>query len=135
MAFQELKQAFLDADILTNFNHRLPTIVETDASNQSIAGCILQFHNIENLQDNGKDLLQSSKPAGEWKTVDFHSKTLTSTQRNWPIHDKELWGIVSSLTHWRSWLAGLDQPFEVHTDHQGLKHFFTKQKLNSRQAE
>ena len=41
---------------------------------------------------------------------------------------------MSTLTHWRSWLAGLDDPFEVHPDHQGLKHFFTKQKLNSRQA-
>ena len=41
---------------------------------------------------------------------------------------------MASLWHWRSWLAGLDKPFEVHTDHQGLQYFFTKQKLNSRQA-
>ena len=66
--------------------------------------------------------------------MDFHSRTLNSVERNWPIHDKELWAIVSSLSHWRSWLAGADNAFEVHTDHQGLQYFFTKQKLNSRQA-
>lgn len=123
-AFEELKRAFLNTNILTNFDRRLPTIVETDASNQSIAACILQFHQTDMYAQN----------KGEWKTVDFHSRILDSTQRNWPIHDKELWAIVSALTHWRSWLAGLDNPFQVHTDHQGLQFFFTKQKLNSRQA-
>ena len=60
VAFQELKQLFLDADILSNFDRHLPTIVETDASNQLIAGCLLQLHD------------------KEWKTVDFHSKALDS---------------------------------------------------------
>ena len=64
--------------------------------------------------------------------MDCHAKTLSEQQRNWPIHDKELWAIVSSLTKWRSWLSGLQ--FDVHTDHQGLQYFQTKQKLNARQA-
>ena len=116
-AFQDLKQVFLTAGFLKDFDRRLPTHVETDPSNQSIAGCLLQKH-----QDD------------EWYTVDFHSRTLNSVERNCPIHDKELWAIVSSLTHWRSWLAGIDNAFEVNTDHQGLQYFFTKQKLNSCQA-
>ena len=40
---------------------------------------------------------------------------------------------MSSLTKWRSWLSGLPQ-FVIHTDHQGLQYFQTKQKLNARQA-
>ena len=35
---------------------------------------------------------------------------------------------------WRSWLSGLPQQFEIHTDHQALQYFQTKQKLNTRQA-
>lgn len=81
MAFDELKSAFLHADILTNFDHSLPTIVETDASNQSIAGCILQLHPATNEKANNKF---------RWRTVNFYSSSLNSTQRNWPIHDKEL---------------------------------------------
>ena len=48
------------------------------------------------------------------------------------MYDKELWAIVSSLAKWRSWLCG--HPVEVHTDHQGLQYFQTKQKLNARHA-
>ena len=116
-----MKQAFLNADFLTNVDRRLPTIIKTDASNQAIAGCLLQLH-------------KDTASKGQWKTVDFHSSALNANQRNWPIYDKELWGIVLSLNHWRSWLAGLDTVFKVHTDHQGLQYFFTKQRLNSHQA-
>ena len=118
-AFDELKQAFQEAPILAQFDRSLPTIVETDASNQAIAGVLSQAHTTPDVVT--------------WKLVDCHARTLTDQQRNWPIHDKELWAIVSSLTKWRSWLSGLPQ-FVIHTDHQGLQYFQTKQKLNARQA-
>ena len=54
IAFDEMKSAFLNADILTNFDRSLPTVVETDASNQSIAGCILQLHPATNEKVNDK---------------------------------------------------------------------------------
>ena len=37
-AFDNLKQAFQEAPILTQFEPKLPTLVETDASNQAISG-------------------------------------------------------------------------------------------------
>ena len=100
-------------------------LLETDASNQAMAGVLSQLHPADPEDP-------TSKP--EWKLVDCHVTTLKESQRNWPIHDKELWGIVSLILHWHSWLAGLPQPFVVHTDHQGLQYFQTKQRLNSRQA-
>ena len=57
---------------------------------------------------------------------------LPASQRNWPIHDKELWAIVDCFRRWRDWLVGVF--VNVYTDHQGLQYFNTKQKLNSRQA-
>ena len=118
-AFEDLKLAFQEAPILVQFDpNRLP-LLEIDASNQAILGVLSQVHS----DSTGKDI---------WKLIDCHAWTLTEQQRNWPIHDKELWAIVSSLAKWRSWLSV--HPVEVHTDQQGLQYFQTKQKLNARQA-
>ena len=120
-AFDELKWAFQEAPVLVQFDRSHPTLIETDASNQAISGVLSQGYPDPACMDK---LV--------WKLVDCHTKTLSEQQRNWPIHDQELWAIVSSLTKWQSWLSGLQ--FDVHTDHQGLQFFQTKQKLNARQA-
>ena len=121
VAFDELMRAFQEGPVLVQFDRSLPTIIETDASNQAISGVLSQGY---------PDPSCTNKLVR--KLVDCHAKTLSEQQRNWPIHDKELWVIVSSLTKWQSWLSGLQ--FEVHTDHQGLQYFQTKQKMNARQA-
>ena len=43
-AFDELRSRFLSAPILTQFDSTLETIMETDASNQAVAGILSQFH-------------------------------------------------------------------------------------------
>ena len=117
-AFDKLRTIFLSAPILTQFDRTLETIMETDASNQAIASFLSQYH----IVNGAKQLLP----------VEYHVKTLPTTQRNWPIHVKELFAIVDSLRKWREWLVGV--VVNVYTDHQGLQYFNTKQKLNSRQA-
>ena len=118
-AFDNLRSEFMSSPILKQFDRSLETILETDASNQVISGILSQYHD--------KNGVKTLHP------VEFHAKTLDSTQRNWPIHDKELFAIVDSFRRWRSWLVGVE--VKVYTDHQGLQYFNTKQKLNSRQAE
>jgi len=86
-AFDELCQRFMSAPILTQFDRSLDTIIETDASNQAISGILSQYH-----VTNGIKRLHP---------VEYHVKTLTATQRNWPIHDKELFVIVDSFRKWR----------------------------------
>ena len=93
--------------------------METDASNQAIAGILSQFH-----VENEVNILHP---------VEYHSRTLSTSQRNWPIHDKELFAIVDCFKKWRNWLIGV--PIDIYTDHQGLKYFNTKRRLNARQAE
>ena len=76
-AFDNLKQAFQEAPILAQFDRGLPTVLETDASNQAISGVLSQAHAvIAQPQPNDKLV---------WKLVDCHVKTLTDQQRNWPI--------------------------------------------------
>ena len=113
-AFEDLKKALTTAPLLQQFNRQLPTRLETDASNMAVAGILEQKH------------------GDRWLPVEYYSSTLTQTQRNWLIHDKELWAIFSSLDRWRPMLAGV--PFNVYTDHNGLKYFDTKPRLNMRQA-
>ena len=109
-AFNELIQSFINEPVLQQFDRSLPTIMETDASNQAITGILSQFH-----VKNGVQILHP---------VEYHSKTLSTSQRNWPIHDKELFAIVDCFKKWRNWLIGI--PVDVYTDHQGLKYFNTK---------
>ena len=68
--------------------------METDASNQAIAGILSQYHIV-----NG---------AKQLHPVEYHAKTLSAAQRNWAIHDKELFAIVDSFQKWRDWLVGVE---------------------------
>jgi len=104
--------------ILTQFDRSLDIIIETDASNQAISGILSQYHVTNSIK--------------HLHPIKYHAKTLTGTQQNWPIHDKELFAIVDSFRKWRDWLVGVH--VNVYTDHQGLQYFNTKQKLNSCQA-
>ena len=57
--------------------------METDASNQAIAGILSQYY--------GGNRYNQLHP------VESHAKILSGTQRNWPIYDKELLPIVNSF--------------------------------------
>ena len=110
-AYDELQARFLSAGILTQFDRTHETMMETDASNQAIAGILSQY----NVVNGCKHL----------HPVEYDAKILSSTQHNWPIHDKELFEIVDWFRKWRDWLVGVK--VNVYTDHQGLQYFNTKQ--------
>ena len=90
-------------------------MMETDASNQAIAGILSECHIVNE--------------AKQLHAVEYHAKSLSAAQRNWPIHDKELFAIVDRFRKCRDWLVGVE--VNVYMDHQGLQYFNTKQKLNS----
>jgi len=69
-----------------------------------------------------------------WRLVAFISKSLSDTERNYEIHDKEMLAIVRCLEAWRHFLEGTVVKFEIWTDHENLEYFMKVQKLNRRQA-
>ncbi|KAJ1584313.1 hypothetical protein NDA12_002209 [Ustilago hordei] len=71
-AFHKLIQAFTSAGVLQHFNYHLPTRLETDASDFAIAGVLKQEHE------------------GRWHPVAFYSRKMSSAEKNYEIHDKEL---------------------------------------------
>ena len=92
--------------------------METNVSNQAIAGILSQYHVINRYK--------------QLHPVKYNTKTLSATQRKWLIHDKELFAIMECFRNWRDWLVGVK--VNVYSDYRGLQYFNTKQKLNSRQA-
>ncbi|SOV07292.1 uncharacterized protein UDID_18776 [Ustilago sp. UG-2017a] len=71
-AFHQLIQAFTSAGVLQHFDYHLPTRLETDASDFAIAGVLKQEHE------------------ERWHPVAFYSRKMSSAERNYEIHDKEL---------------------------------------------
>jgi len=55
-----------------------------------------------------------------WKPVAFISKSLSDTERNYEIHDKEMLAVVRCLEAWRHFLEGTTTKFEIWTDHKNL---------------
>jgi len=90
--------------------------LEADSSDYAIGAVLSQF------QDN------------KWHPIAYLSKSLTETQRNYEIYDKEMLAIMLALDEWRHYLIGASEPFEIWTDHQNLQYFRQPQKVNRRQA-
>jgi len=68
-------------------------------------------------------ILSQEQADGKWKPVAFHSKTLSETERNYQIYDKEMLAVMRALGEWRQYLLGAKQAFEIWTDHKNLEYF------------
>jgi len=82
----------------------------------------------------GVVLSQQSTTDGKWHSIAFYSKSLSSMERNYEIHDKKMLAIIHGLEEWRHFLEGATHPVEIWTDHKNLEYFMTAKKLNHCQA-
>jgi len=117
-AFEDLKMAVTTAPVLMSPQDSEPFQVEVDSSDFAI----------------GAVLSQQLTADGKWHPVAFYSKSLSSVERNYKIHDKEMLAIICALEEWRHFLEGATHPVEIWTDHKNLEYFMTAKKLNRRQA-
>jgi len=116
-AFDKLKRVFTTKPVLAAPDLDKEFRVEADASNYATGGIL------------------SMKGSNElWRPVAFISKSLSDTERNYVIHDKEMLVVVRCLEAWRHFLEGVTTKFEIWTDHKNLEYFMKVQKLNRRQA-
>jgi len=79
-------------------------------------------------------LSQQSTTDRKWHPVAFYSKSLSSVERNYKVHDKEMLAIIRALEEWRYFLEGAIYLVEIWTDHKNLEYFMMVKKLNHRQA-
>jgi len=116
-AFDELKRIFTTKPVLVAPDLDKEFRVEADTSNYAIEG-VLSMKCSDKL----------------WRPVTFISKSLSNTERNYEIHDKEMLVVVRCLEAWRHFLEGMTMKFEIWMDHKNLEYFMKAQKLNRRQA-
>jgi hypothetical protein len=113
--FRKLKEIFVSAPVLAQFDYDKPTRIETDSSGWCIGGTLMQPND-----------------QGLWVPCAFFSKKNNSAECNYEIYDKEMLAIVRCLEEWDSELRGV-KDFEIHTDHKNLEYFMTVRKLTERQ--
>jgi hypothetical protein len=114
-AFRRLLSLIKTDVFLVAFDPKLPTTLETDASDVAYGGVISQ-----------------PGPDGKLRPVVMFHHKFKSHEKNWDIHDKELWAIVYAFDHFRHFLAPVTTPISVITDHRNLAKFmFTTDLLKS----
>jgi len=82
----------------------------------------------------GAVLSQQLMTDRKWHPVVFYSKSLSSVERNYKIHNKKMLAIICVLEEWRYFLKGATHPVEIGTNHKNLEYFMTAKKLNHCQA-
>jgi len=117
-AFKDLKTVVTTAPVLMSPQDLEPFWIEADSSDFATRAV----------------LSQQSATDGKWHPVAFYSKSLSSMERNYEIHDKEILAIIHVLEEWRHFLEGVTHPVEIWTDHKNLEYFMIAKKLNRHQA-
>jgi len=117
-AFKDLKMAVTTALVLMSPQDSEPFRVKADSSDFAT----------------GAVLSQQSTADRKWYPVAFYSKSLSSVEWNYEIHNKEMLAIIHALEEWRHFLEEATHPVEIWTDHKNLEYFMTAKKLNHHQA-
>ena len=116
-AFEDLKGAFATAPVLAMFDYTKQTVLETDASDWASGGVLSQYDN-----------------EGILRPVAYFSSKHSAQECNYEIYDKELLAIIKAMEEWRPELQGVDNAFEVITDHKNLEYFTSTKALSQRQV-
>ena len=112
-AFDKLKGVFMTRLVLATPDLDKEFRVKADASNYA-TGEVLSMKCSDNL----------------WRPVAFISKSLSNTERNYEIHDKEMLVVIRCLETWKHFLERTTVKFKIWTDHKNLEYFIKTQKLN-----
>jgi len=100
-AFDQLKQALIDATSLAFPYSELPQILDTDASDVALGAVLSQ--NLDGVE----------------RPIAFFSRVMNQTQRNYCTTRRELLAVISALQHFRHYLLGAK--VILRTDHHSLK--------------
>ncbi|SAL97783.1 hypothetical protein [Absidia glauca] len=112
VAFNNVKQALIQAPYLYAPRPELPFHVATDASDVGIGAVLYQ------LDPEGKVLLNG-----------FMARALSKSERNYAVTKKELLAIIFALNKFHQHLWG--RRFTLYTDHKALVYLHTQTNLNA----
>ena len=115
-AFQQIRQSIKE-QILGHFDSIKELIIETDASDHTIRGVLMQ-----------EDSEGRQRPLG------YMSKIMNPVEQNYTISEKEMLAVIQTVKKWRKYLEGSRQKIKIITDHKNLTYFKEARILNRRQA-
>jgi len=118
VAFENLKTAVTTAPVLVSPQESDPFRIKVDSSDFAT----------------GAVLSQQSTTDRKWHPIVFYSKSLSSVEQNYEIHDKKMLAIIRALEEWRHFLEGATHLVEIWTNHKNLEYFMMAKKLNRCQA-
>eukprot|EP00172_Hildenbrandia_rubra_P004122 Plantae.Rhodophyta-Hildenbrandia_rubra.ctg7734.p1 GENE.Plantae.Rhodophyta-Hildenbrandia_rubra.ctg7734~~Plantae.Rhodophyta-Hildenbrandia_rubra.ctg7734.p1 ORF type:complete len:459 (+),score=63.54 Plantae.Rhodophyta-Hildenbrandia_rubra.ctg7734:424-1800(+) len=113
-AFEYLKGSLINAPILRSPDFSKPFRGHVDASQEAVGGALTQAFE------------------GGEHPIAYSSQKLSPAEQNYHASDRELLGLAPFLKRFRCYLEGSE--FEMLADNQVLQHFFSKEKLNRREA-
>ena len=116
LSFKRIKQSVMQSPILTIADQNRPFHVVSDSSDFAI-DCALMQHDAD----------------GAERVVCYQSRQLQASERNYPVHDKELLAMKYALAKFRVYLFG-DRLFVVYTDHVSLRTAVNSPHLPQRMA-
>ncbi|CAC5389777.1 unnamed protein product [Mytilus coruscus] len=105
--FKDLKTLITNSPVLRYFNSTKPVKLSVDASQNGL----------------GAVLLQKELP------IEYASRALTTSQKNWAQIEKELYAIVFGCERFHQYVYG--RTIEVETDHKPLEAIFKKPLVNA----
>jgi hypothetical protein len=126
-AVRDLKKAVTTAPVLVRPDPSKQFELEVDASRIATGGILYQ-------RDAPITLPSGKEKPGPRRPVGFHSQKFTSTERNYPIYDREFLAIMRGLRNWSHLLKGTSIPVLVYTDHANLRYYRDPRKISPRVA-
>ena len=96
----------MEETVLMMSNHTRPFQIEMDASKYATGAVLTQ------LDSNG-----------DRHPISFISKTLSPTERNYEIYDRELLAIIRALEEWRHYIQGSAHTTIILSDHKNLTYY------------
>ena len=116
-AFVDLKSAIAKDVVLQHPCYEQPFEVFTDASDFAIGAVLTQ-----------------NDESGDMRPIEFYSRKLLTSERNYSVYDKELLAILEALGQWRHLLISSPHVIRIHSDHKNLSYFRKAQLLKPRHA-
>ena len=113
--FYVMKQLFIKASVLKQFDLKLSIFVKTDAFKFAVFSILSQKHD------------------EHCHSVEFFFKKLGPAEQNYRTSDQELLAVYLSMMHWRHHLKEVNHKVIVLSDHKNLIQFNITANLNRRQ--
>ena len=113
-AFEDAKQLLKNAANLVHLDPNAPLALFVDASDVSIGGKLCQLTN------------------KGWSAIGYYSKTLSDSQKNWSVYNKELHSLHLSIRHFLPEILGRN--LTCFTDHKAISDAFKRPDLKQNDA-